>query len=149
MYVRQMLVSDIDRVYEVACMSLEESYLREVFIYFTAGWPGGQLVAVDDLGYIAGFLTGARLTSDKATIALLAVDPRYRGKGSGGRLLEEFRARTSMEGMHYIQLEVRETNTAALSFYKKAGFAPIAFLEDFYQDGCTAVRMMRSVHMNA
>jgi len=149
MYVRQMLVSDVDRVYEIACLSLEESYVREVFLYFIAGWSRGQLVVLDDLGYIIGFLSGAKITPEKATILLFAVDQRYRKKGAGSRMMEEFRARALMEGMQYIQLEVKEANAAATSFYKKAGFTIADRLENFYQDGCAAVRMIRSVHRNS
>ncbi|MCL1811753.1 MAG: GNAT family N-acetyltransferase [Methanomassiliicoccaceae archaeon] len=145
MYVRQMTVSDIDRAFEIACLSLEERYLKEVFHFFISGWPGGQLVAVDDVGHVIGFLSGARLTPDKATVPLFAVDHRYRGKGIGSRLMEEFRLRASIDGKQYIQLEVKGTSAAAISFYKKAGFTPIAYLEGFYQDGTDGVRMLRSV----
>ena len=149
MYVRQMLASDIDRVYDIACLSLDEEYLREVFFYFISGWPSGQLVAVTDIGEVIGFLLGARLTSDKVTIPLFAVLPKYRKAGAGRRLMEEFRIRAMMDGKQYIQLEVKDTNIGAITFYKKAGFTPIEYIEFFYNDGGTAVRMICGVRGNS
>ena len=149
MFVRQMFTSDVDRVYEIACLSLEEKYVREIFLYFMGGWPAGQLVAVDDLGYVIGFLSGARLASGKATIPLFAVDPRHRKKGAGARLMEEFRMRALMDGIQYIQLEVRDTNAGAIAFYKRAGFVVVAYEDDFYSSGAAAVRMMRCVQGNS
>ncbi|MCL2032479.1 MAG: GNAT family N-acetyltransferase [Methanomassiliicoccaceae archaeon] len=149
MLVRQMTVSDIDSVYEIADKSLGERYVREVFLLFINGWPGGQLIAADDLGNVIGFLSGARLPQDKASIQIFAVDPRRRREGVGSRLLEEFRFRTSMDGRHYIQLEVKEENTGAISFYEKRGFTAIAYLEEFYYDGGSALRMMCSVRGNS
>jgi ribosomal-protein-alanine N-acetyltransferase len=73
------------------------------------------------------------------------VDRRYRGKGVGSRMMEEFKIRAYMDGKQYIQLEVRETNTAAVSFYKKMGFTATEYLENFYQNGSDAVRMLRSI----
>jgi len=149
MYVRQMLVSDIDRVYEIACLSLDEEYLREVFFYFISGWPSGQLVAVTQIGEVIGFLLGARLSSDKVTIPLFAVLPKHRNAGAGRKLMEEFRIRAMMDGKQYIQLEVKDSNVGAVTLYKKTGFAPIEYLENFYSDGGTAVRMICGVRRNA
>ena len=149
MFVRQMLVSDIDRVYDIARLSLDEEYVPEVFFFFISGWPAGQLVAVNEIGEVIGFLSGARLTSEKATILLFAVIPKYRRAGVGSRLVEEFRIRAMMDGKHYIQLEVKDSNVCAVSFYKKMGFAAVEYLNCFYNDGGNAVRMICSVRGNA
>ncbi|MDR2698945.1 MAG: GNAT family N-acetyltransferase [Candidatus Methanoplasma sp.] len=149
MFVRQMLFSDVDRVYEIVCRSLEEGYLREVFLYFIGGWPSGQLVAVNEFGQVVGFLSGARLDQDKASVPLFAVDPAYRKKGVGTRLMEEFSLQVLMDGMQYIQLEVKDTNAGAIAFYKKAGFYPVAYLDGFYNGGGNAVRMVRSAQGNS
>jgi len=146
MMVRQMLPSDIDRVYEIACLSLDEFYEKEVFWFFMSGWPAAQLVAVNEVGEVIGFLSGARLTADKVTIPVFAVDRRYRNQGVGGRLFEEMRMRTMMDGRQYIQLEVRESSVEAVSFYRKRGFITVEYLDHFYKDGSSAFRMVRSVY---
>ena len=149
MLVIQMLAADIDRVYEIASVSLDEVYVKEVFFLFISGWPAGQLVAVNDIGTIIGFLSGARLTSDKVTIPLFGVDPRYRRMKAGSRLMEEFRMRTVMDGKQYVQLEVKDTNTAAIAFYRSQGFVPVEYLDSFYNTGSNAVRMICGAYGNA
>ncbi|MCL2148964.1 MAG: GNAT family N-acetyltransferase, partial [Methanomassiliicoccaceae archaeon] len=68
--------------------------------------------------------------------------PRRRREGAGGALLEEFRFRAYMEGKRLVQLEVRESNSEAVSFYSRRGFAPVARLDGFYTDGSRALRMV-------
>ena len=149
MFVRQMLVSDIDRVYEIACLSLDEEYVREVFFYFISGWPAGQLVAISTMGEIIGFLSSARLTSDKVTIPLFAVAPKHRRTGAGSRLIEEFKIKAMMDNKQFIQLEVKDTNTPAVSFYRKTGFTPVEYLNGFYSGGGNAVRMICRIRGNS
>jgi len=149
MIVRQMLSSDIDGVYEIACSSLDEYYEKEVFWFFMNGWPAGQLVAVNEMGEIVGFLLSARLTADKATIPIFAVDRRYRNRGIGSKLFEELRIRIMMDGRQYIQLEVRESSVEAAAFYKKLGFITVEFLDRYYKDGGNAFRMIRRVYDNS
>jgi ribosomal-protein-alanine N-acetyltransferase len=86
------------------------------------------------------------INPDKVTIPLFAVDPRYRNAGTGSKLMEEFKTRLIMEGKRYIQLEVKEVNTAAISFYKKRGFFTIEYLDNFYNDGSNAVKMICNVY---
>gem|GEM_PF-237471 len=144
--IRQMLSSDIDRVHEIAIFSLNELYEKEVFWFFMSGWPAGQLVAVNEVGEIIGFLSGARLTADKVTIPMFAVDRNHRNKGVGSKLFEELRMRSMMDGKQYIQLEVGESSEEAVSFYRKHGFIVVDFLDRYYKDGTNAFRMIRSVY---
>ena len=148
MFVRQMYVSEIDQVYELALRSLDEDYVRDIFFFFISSWPAGQLVAVNEIGDVIGFLSGARLTQEKVAVALFAVNPRYRRAGVGSKLMEEFGIRAMMDGKRYIQLEVKDSNEA-MFFYEKIGFVPIELLSNFYSDGASAVRMMRSVRGDA
>jgi ribosomal-protein-alanine N-acetyltransferase len=144
-----MTVYDVDRVYDIVCRSFDEYYEKEVLLFLIGRWPSGQLVAVDATGYLAGFLSGSRLTRDKAGISLFAVDETYRGRGIGSRLLDEFRLRTLMDGKQYIQLEVRDTNTDGISFYRNRGFAATEYAKGFYNNGGNAVKMVCSVQRNS
>lgn len=148
MIVRRMDISDVAGVYDIACRSLDESYVQEVFFLFINTWPSGQLVASDPTGKITGFISGSIISSDRVTIMLFAVDNEYRGMGIGDRLFEEFRMNTIMSGKRYIQLEVRDSNVNAISFYRKRGFTEIELIENFYNDGGNAVRMVRHVNGN-
>jgi ribosomal-protein-alanine N-acetyltransferase len=148
MIVRQMTVSDIDRVFDIAHRSLDEKYVREVFLLFMNLWPSGQLTAVDDLGNVIGFLSGSRLSSYKASIQVFAVDSMHRKKGVGSKLLEEFKFRASMDGKQFIQLEVKNEDMVGVSFYEGKGFSAVEYLDNFYNSGAGAVRMMCTVRGN-
>ena len=41
-----------------------------------------------------------------------------------------------------VWLEVKERNTRAMDFYKRNGFVPVEYLESFYNDGSSGVRMV-------
>jgi Acetyltransferases len=143
--IRRMKSSDIDSVYNIACLSLDEYYLPEVFSFFMEEWPSGQLVSYDPVGNVTGFICGSQLTSEKVSILMFAVNPRYRKRGIGSELLREFRMVASMERKRIIQLEVRPSNANALSFYEKKGFHISEQLPNFYNNGGNALRMVSFV----
>ena len=57
-------------------------------------------------------------------------------------VLNRFKQAALMEGFSSIQLEVKERNTRAMDFYKRNGFVPVEYLESFYNDGSSGVRMV-------
>lgn len=146
--IRQMREADLMSVYRITCNSLDEYYASDVFSYFMLRWPAGQLVAVDPVGNVVGYMTASRLGKGVVTITLFAVDPSYRNHGVGDELLRAFRHRSTMEGHKSIQLEVRANNAAAIAFYSKRGFLQTSRLPCFYNDGCDALRMIAPVLMN-
>ena len=143
--IRRMRSSDVDSVYNISCLSLDEYYVPDVFSFFMAEWPSGQLVSCDPVGNVTGFICGSQLTSDKASILMFAVNPRHRNMGIGSELLQEFRMVTSMERKRIIQLEVRPSNFGAISFYEKKGFHISDQLPNFYNNGGNALRMVSFV----
>mgnify|MGYP006283508211 CR=1 FL=1 len=52
----------------------------------------------------------------------LAVAPGWRGRGIGGRLLDELVAAARARGHCKVTLEVREDNAAAMALYRRLGF---------------------------
>ena len=83
--------------------------------------PGVELVlARDDNGTLAGFSL-YRTVADEAELLLLAVDPEYRRRGIGRRLLDHFLNRATNSGASRVHLEVREGNPAVI-MYREAGF---------------------------
>ena len=79
-------------------------------------------LVVRDAGAVAGFNLCMRKGED-AVIDLIAVDPRWQGRGFGRKLVEGALA-------HYtgvaqtIWVSTQSTNTASLALYCSAGFAP-------------------------
>jgi ribosomal-protein-alanine N-acetyltransferase len=95
-----------------------------------------------------GFISASRIDASHAKIMMFAVDPDHRSRGAGTRLLSAFRQRIAVQGMRDMTLEVRVSNNAVISFYRKRGFVPCGILERFYTDGGDALRMVSQAQLN-
>ncbi|GET40487.1 ribosomal protein S18-alanine N-acetyltransferase [Microseira wollei] len=71
---------------------------------------------------------------DEAHITMVAVHPQYRGQGLGQALLFGLLKSARTRGMERATLEVRESNTTALSLYQKFGFQTAGRRRRYYQD---------------
>ncbi len=90
-------------------------------------------------GRLAGFLASRETTAGEREILNLAVDAAYRRQGIARALLQHQLA--SARGEWF--LEVRESNTAALSLYRSCGFQPVGRREGYYSEPCEAGIVMR------
>ncbi|MDY0294081.1 MAG: N-acetyltransferase [Candidatus Methanomethylophilaceae archaeon] len=145
MLIREMVPEDAGEVYRITCASLDQYFNPNMFTFFRAQWPSGQLVAADLTGRPVGYICGSRSGIAKVNISMFAVSEGYRSKGIGGMLLEAFRSRAALEGAVTVTLEVRPSNEGALRFYKRHGFAVAEYLPRFYNDNGDAVRMVGGV----
>ncbi len=85
---------------------------------------------------------GLWMMVDEAHIVTLAVHPEHRQRKIGERLLNAGIAEGLRRGVRRMTLEVRSSNEAALSLYRKYGFAPIAVRKRYYEtEGEDAVVM--------
>lgn len=62
----------------------------------------------------------------------IAVAPTFRNLGVGQVLLDHLLIKTVEHGASKVWLEVRESNNAAIQFYKKNGFKPVYIRNNFY-----------------
>lgn len=85
------------------------------------------LVAVGD-GRVAGFAVARRLAEGESELLNLAVDPVFRRRGVGRRLL----AALTSGHRGVVWLEVRESNCDARKFYKSLGFTETGSRPDYY-----------------
>ncbi len=74
------------------------------------------------------------LILDEAHIATLAVDPGYRGKGIGRKLVAEAMKEAVRQGANVATLEVRASNDAARSLYQDFGFKVVGRRLRYYLD---------------
>jgi len=131
---------DLTRVYELACTSLSENYNPTLFLDLYNYWPEGFIIA-EEGGQIIGFIFGIMMSRTESRILMLAVDPRYRGKGYGGTLYREMQRQCAVKGMRVIELEVRVSNQVAIRFYEKMGFQLVGRIPKYYSNGEDAFRM--------
>lgn len=80
------------------------------------------------LGY-----AGMYHVADEGYLANLAVSPEYRRRGVGKRLLERLIALAREENLAFLSLEVRASNSAAISMYAAQGFKKAGVRKNFYQ----------------
>jgi ribosomal-protein-alanine N-acetyltransferase len=71
---------------------------------------------------------------NEAHLTTLAVDEPYRRCGVGAALLKALMTRSAELGARRISLEVRPSNHAARSLYKKFGFKARGIRKDYYTD---------------
>ena len=91
-------------------LSASASYRYSV--YFTAEYDGA----------FAGY-AGAYTAADTAEINNIAVLPRFRRLGVGSALID---------GIKKLSLDVRASNTAAISLYEKKGFYSVGVRRGYY-----------------
>ena len=139
--IRPMRLDDMNDLYDITLMSLDEAFLPDVFFGFYQQWPDGQFVSCDFLGKAIGFLCSVRLDDGGARVMMFAVHPSYRGQGKGRELIDAMVTKARMLRMRYITLEVREENVSARKFYRGKGFVEVSTLRRYYSDGGNGIRM--------
>ena len=92
----------------------------------------GQIVLIAEINaQVCGFLV-ARIAGDEAEILNTAIDPAHRRKGIGSLLLTTAISAAQVHNAKSIYLEVRESNRAAISFYRQHGFEKTTERRGYY-----------------
>lgn len=86
-----------------------------------------------DVSEVVGYI-GSYIICDEAYITNVAVKKASRQLGIGTALLEKCMDCAENSGATFISLEVRLSNTPAVSLYKKAGFESAGVRPSFYRD---------------
>ncbi len=102
---------------------LEDLRNNKNSIYLTAS-RGRKVV-----GYI-----GAWFMKKRVHITNLAVDPEFQRKKVASTLLSEILRISSIQRIEKITLEVRASNKAAISLYKKHGFKILGYRKKYYNN---------------
>lgn len=117
-------VAEIDRI----CIT--EAWSENAFANELKNDKSLILVAYVD-GVTAGFVHLWSIL-DEAEVNSVAVLPKFRKQGIAKMLLNT--AFSYLDTIKYINLEVREGNTAALSLYEKLGFKRVGLRKNYYSN---------------
>jgi [ribosomal protein S18]-alanine N-acetyltransferase len=119
-----------------------------------AQWPkesydqahcSGQIVLIAELnGQVSGFLV-VRIIGGEAEILNTAVHPAVRREGIGSGLLSTAVSSARAQNAKSIYLEVRESNAAAISFYRQHGFEKTAERRQYYSSPTENAVVMRKL----
>lgn len=82
---------------------------------------------------------------DSAHLNLLAVKTHWRRRGLGARLIRWLEESAKTAGTFDITLELRESNSAALQFYRRLGYTPVKKITGYYRSSEAAIRMTRNI----
>ena len=128
--VRNMTHEDLSQVSDIERLSYEFPWSHGVFRdCLLAGY---SCLVLEHDSSVVGYAI-LSVAAGEAHILNLCVNPEYRGLGYGDRMLDAIIERAQYAEVITIFLEVRPTNSHALSLYRKKGFNKIAKRPAYYQ----------------
>lgn len=136
---RAMARDDLDGVFEVERASFPAPWTQGMFEEELGHPLSWKRVVVDDRATVVGFVL-CRFYGDVWHIMDLAVLPMFRGRGLGGRLLDEFLDFVPPDTP--VILEVREGNREAIRMYLARGFREAGRRPGYYRDTDEAALQM-------
>ena len=146
--VREATVRDLPRILEIERLAFPQpwsldSFKRELIL------PFSRIVVVDQVparlcrptrGQPAGFLC-RWLVADECHILNVAVHPELRRGGIGMALMAEAINEAKAKNIRLVTLEVRRSNVAARSLYRKLNFEERRLRTNYYGPGEDAIVM--------
>jgi len=162
--IEPMRLDDLDAVHGIEARSVPQpwpvdAYLREIEMNPGAAWFVARLTtatpsrpawlretrwgARPGRTVIAGF-AGLVMQHDEAHISMMAVDPAYRRRHIGERLLVWLIHQAIARNARVLSLEVRPSNHAATRLYTKYGLAVVGRRPRYYPDNDEDALIMTS-----
>ena len=143
--IEPMTLSCIDRIAEIERFSFNQSdaYTTQQFKELYEKHRGGFLIATI-LGEVVGYAVGY-VENGIGLVDSIAVDQEFLRLGIGRKLLNSILEKIRTQGVTECCLQVRTTNSSAISFYEKMDFKTIETLKKYYGDGADAYLMKRSL----
>ncbi len=162
---RRATMDDLGRILEIERLSFSAPWPRD---YLAQHLGDDGFVVIEHENRVVGYtVIGIKIPSflarlEQRTRALLtgqepeepppvghilniAVDPAFRGRGLGKRLLEYALEYCRRLGAKQIELEVRTGNDAAIALYQKYGFEIRELRPCYYSDGEDAFVMVKAL----
>ena len=106
----------------------------------------GVVVKAELDGDIAGYMIVLkRKKSALLRVYSIGVAPSHRNQGLGRAMIRYAEKYGRDHGYSLLSLEVCEYNETAVQLYKVAGFGVISRKDNYYDDGCTALHMVKKL----
>lgn len=103
--------------------------------------PSAELIVAKEGGELLGYaLLLFRRGATVARLYSLAISAQARGRGLGGRLLEQAERSAKGRGCKALRLEVRVDNSVAIGLYERRDYRRFGRIAGFYEDGADAWR---------
>lgn len=139
--IRPLRPEDAKAVAQILLRSPEAVFWPESSVREVLTWKGVLGLASEVRREVVGFLIGRQI-GEEAEVLNLAVAPENQRMGEGGALLRtavvEFRKR----GVNRVFLEVRESNSAGIAFYRSHSFSLVGRRGGYYREPIEAAMVM-------
>ena len=132
-FLRRAIEGDLSQIAQIEKSAFADPWSEESFrrligvapaIFLVALFPPDQVVA----GYVVAFSV-----EEDGELLNVAVDPKFRGKGLAGQMLDAALIEMGARRVRSAFLEVRESNSAARALYKSRGFIEIGRRSNYYR----------------
>ena len=123
---------DVRDVYSIEENSFSDNWSEETYKNYKEDKSRCYYAA-----YLSGEVTAFCVSMqvlDECEILKIAVDKEKRGKGIGEALIRKVMKEASENGARFFYLEVRESNTPAITLYKKVGFTESGRRAGYYKN---------------
>ena len=131
--IRNMKREDLDAVLEIENTVFTSPWPLKEYEYELEKNPYANPYVFEQDGKIVGYFD-YWILYEKAEIANIAVDPNYQKQGIGQLMMDALVQACIENGCETISLEVRVSNTPAISFYEKNGFIQVNIRKGYYAD---------------
>jgi ribosomal-protein-alanine N-acetyltransferase len=138
--IRPMTKDDLYEVLAIEKASFPSPWSMALFLAELNSPHSFPMVAVDSAARIVGFICPT-LVIDEGHILDVAVDPAFRGRGIGRLLVEKVLDECRLQGAEFVSLEVRTSNSTAISLYRQLGFIVTGRRKGYYENGEDALLM--------
>lgn len=91
---------------------------------------------------VVGYVIGVIERGNMGHVISLAVRPSWRRRGIGKLLLTSLLRYFGEHNVSRVYLEVRRSNSAAVSLYRRCGFKEAGVVTNYYPDGEDAIVMV-------
>ncbi|ACV26222.1 ribosomal protein S18-alanine N-acetyltransferase [Kangiella koreensis] len=129
-HIRQLTEADLAQVCSIEKRAYTIAWTDKVHAECVeSGYPslilkqGGAIVGYAIFNYLY----------DECHLMNIVTDPNFQGLGVATRLIKAMYDKARKSGMVKVILEVRESNTIAIEFYHKQGFAEIGLRKNYYK----------------
>ncbi len=131
--IRRMALQDVPQVHGLEVATFAEPWSAQSFADEMEKNPCARYLVAEAAGEVVAY-AGAWLVFEEGHITNIAVKETARGQGIGERLTRALMQYAANLGVQYMTLEVRKSNFAAQSLYRKLGFAQLGVRKRYYED---------------
>lgn len=132
MIIREMQFDDVAAIAQLEKVCFSDPW-SENSIASELNNPLSYWLVAEVDGIVAGYV-GSQSVLDAADIMNLAVAPDYRQQGIGQALIKSLVTHLQQKNVIALLLEVRVSNTPAISLYEKMGFTQVGRRPKYYHN---------------